>query len=139
MGSISKKIRDLVTQRADYRCEYCQSPMWLSGIAHEIDHIIPVADGGPTQADNLCLACSSCNGYKQSKTYALDPETGQEFTFFNPRQQKWVKHFVWSNEGTHIIGITSHGRATVEGLKLNHPLIVTARTIWVSIGYHPPD
>lgn len=30
------------------------------------------------------------------------------------------------------------GRATVEVLRLNHPLRVSARAVWVHAGYHPP-
>ena len=136
--SIPEDLRSLVAQLADYRCEYCQTPMWLTGIAHEIDHIIPRAESGPTTADNLCLACSSCNGYKHTKTHGLDPETNQETALFHPRQQDWLQHFTWDEDGTHLVGLTPQGRATVEVLRLNHSLIVTARAIWVSAGYHPP-
>jgi hypothetical protein len=136
--SIPEELRDFVAQRADHRCEYCQTPMWLTGISHEIDHIIPRAKNGPTTADNLCLACPSCNGYKHTRTHGLDPETNQEVPLFHPRQQDWFQHFAWSENGTHIVGLTPCGRATVEVLRLNHSLVVTARTIWVSVGYHPP-
>lgn len=39
---------------------------------------------------------------------------------------------------TRIIGITPCGRATVEALRLNHLLAVSARTVWARSGYHPP-
>jgi hypothetical protein len=133
-----EELRDFVVQRADYRCEYCQTPMWLIGIPHEIDHIIPKAKGGVTTEDNLCLACSSCNGYKHSRIYGIDPETKQEVALFHPRQQDWSQHFTWSETGTHVVGLTPCGRATIEVLRLNHNLIVTTRAIWVSAGYHPP-
>jgi hypothetical protein len=138
-STIPEELRDFVTQRADYRCEYCQTPMWLTGIPHEIDHIIPRAKKGLSTEDNLCLACSSCNGYKYIRTHGLDPETRQEVALFHPRQQAWFQHFVWCEEGTHIVGLTPCGRATIEVLRLNHDLIVTARAIWVSTGYHPPS
>lgn len=135
---IPEELRDFVARRADYRCEYCQTPMWLTGMPHEIDHIIPRAKNGPSTADNLCLACSSFNGYKHARTHGLDPETKQEVTLFHPRQQVWLEHFTWYKEGTHIAGLTPCGRATVEVLRLNNSLIVTARAIWVGAGYHPP-
>lgn len=34
----------------------------------ETDHIIPVADGGSGDWDNLTPACRSCNGTKHSKS-----------------------------------------------------------------------
>jgi hypothetical protein len=85
------------------------------------------------------LACASCNGYKGANTQAVDPESGEQVALFNPRQQRWREHFAWSEEGTTIIGLTAEGRATENALKLNHPLIVAARSIWVSAGLHPPE
>ena len=135
---ISQALRRLVRARAKGRCEYCQTSEWLSGLPCEIDHIIPRAKEGPTTADNLCLACASCNGYKRAITHAIDPESGEETALFNPRQQRWQEHFAWSEDGTTIIGLTACGQATVTALKLNHPLVATARSIWVSVGRHPP-
>jgi len=132
-------LRRLVRARAKGRCEYCQISEWLSGLPCKIDHIIPRAVGGPTTADNLCLACASCNGYKRASTHAADPESGEEVALFNPRQQRWQEHFAWSEDGTTIIGLTACGRATVVTLKLNHPLAVAARSIWVGVGLHPPE
>jgi hypothetical protein len=135
---ITRALRRMVRARAKGRCEYCQTSEWLSGFSCEIDHIVPRAREGPTTADNLCLACSSCNGYKQVNTHAIDPESGEEVALFNPRQQHWHEHFTWSEDGTAIVGLTPSGRATVGALKLNHSLIVAARSIWVSVDLHPP-
>jgi hypothetical protein len=135
---IPRSLRDMVRSRAGGRCEYCQIPEALSGISCEIDHVIPRARGGITTEDNLCLACSSCNAHKASQTHAADPESGAATALFHPRQQRWQEHFAWSEDGTDIVGTTPCGRATVTALKLNHPLIVAARAIWVSIGLHPP-
>jgi len=135
---IPDELREFVVRRADARCEYCQTPMWLTGIPHEIDHIIPRSKQGATTEDNLCLACSSCNGYKHVKTHDVDPETQQSVALFHPRQQEWNQHFAWSEDGSQILGLTLCGRVTVEVLRLNHSLIVTARMIWVTMGYHPP-
>jgi hypothetical protein len=87
----------------------------------------------------LCLACASCNGYKRASTHAVDPESGEEVALFNPRQQRWQEHFAWSEDGTTIIGLTASGRATVLALKFNHPIVVAARSIWASVGLHPPE
>jgi len=138
-AKIPEALRRLIRTRAQSRCEYCQTSEWLSGLPCEIDHIIPRVKGGPTTADNLCLACASCNGYKRVSTHAADPESGEEVALFNPRQQRWQEHFAWSEDGATIIGLTACGRATVVTLKLNHPLAVAARSIWVSVGLHPPE
>lgn len=135
---IPKALREQVRQRAGDRCEYCRTPTWLTGLQHEIDHIVPRAQGGSTTLDNLCLACPACNGYKQAQTHGTDPETGETGPLFHPRQQQWDDHFAWSEDGTRIIGRTPCGRAIIEALRLNHPLIVVARAIWVQTGYHPP-
>ncbi len=139
MSTIPKLLREWVTRQSVGRCEYCQTQMELIGMAHEIDHIIPRAKNGLTVADNLCLACSSCNGYKQAKTHGLDKETGQEVPLFHPRQQCWTDHFAWSDDGLYVVGLTPQGRVTVKALQLNHELVVVARRVWVSMGYHPPQ
>ena len=132
-------LERLVRARAKHRCEYCQASEWLTGQAAEIDHILPRSLGGMTTEDNLCLACSACNGYKLDRSEALDAETGEVVPLFNPRRQAWHDHFAWSDDGTSIGGLTPIGRATVELLKVNRPLAVAARAVWVSVGRHPPS
>lgn len=136
---IPAELREVVRQRARRHCEYCQTSEWLTGLECEIDHIIPWTQGGPSTDDNLCLACASCNGYKQAKTHSIDPDTEEQVALFHPRQQRWHEHFGWSEDGTHITGSTPCGRATVDALRMNHALIVAARAIWVSFGHHPPQ
>jgi hypothetical protein len=58
---------------------------------------------------------------------------------FNPRTQTWALHFAWSADGTEIIGLTATGRATVVALRLNNDEIVGARSLWVQVGWHPPE
>ncbi len=135
---LSSLLRKEVRQRAGRRCEYCQTPEWLIGMEHDIDHIVPRAHGGENTIDNLCLACSSCNGFKHAKTYGIDRESGEAVKLFHPRKQDWNEHFVWDETGTRVLGTTPFGRATIESLQVNHPLIVIARSIWIEFGYHPP-
>lgn len=71
------------------------------------------------------------------ETEAVDPSTGRIEPLFNPRRQRRQEHFTWSEDGTRIIGLTPCGRATVEALRLNRPLAVSARAVWVSVGRHP--
>jgi hypothetical protein len=104
----------------------------------QIDHVVPTVKEGPDDEDNLCLACEFCNQYKWTKTDGIDPQSGQWVSLFNPRQQRWEDHFVWSANGAEIIGLTATGRATVIALRLNNVLAITVRQNWVKAGWHPP-
>jgi 5-methylcytosine-specific restriction endonuclease McrA len=104
----------------------------------EIDHIIPESLGGLTEESNLWLACSLCNDHKGDRIAALDPETGELVQLFNPRYQLWNEHFIWTQRGELIIGVTPTGRATVAALNINRPTLVRSRRLWVSVGWHPP-
>ena len=103
----------------------------------EVDHIIPESLGGPTQFDNLWLACGLCNEYKGNRIAAPDPVTDELVRLFDPQRQVWQKHFAWAPEGDIILGMTPSGRATIETLRLNRPSLVIACRRWVSVGWHP--
>ena len=136
--SIPPEIEQRVRLAAGYRCGYCLSPQWLLPWELEIEHILPTALGGTDEEANLWLSCRSCNCFKAAQIYAFDPISQRRVRLFNPRQQRWQRHFKWNAEGTHIIGLTASGRATVVALKLNNFFVVTARSAWVSAGWHPP-
>ena len=86
-GGISEDVRKQIRTIAKNRCGYCHSLQKYVLGTLEIDHIIPKAKGGTDEPSNLWLACRLCNGYKGTKTHALDPKTGQRVQLFNPRQQ----------------------------------------------------
>ena len=138
MAGLPPRLRRFVTVRAKNRCEYCLSPAQQTGIPMTIDHIIPRVRGGVSEADNLCLACSRCNGRKRDLTHAYDFVTHRRVQLFHPRRQRWARHFHWSEDGTRLLGRTACGRATVEALQMNHPDIIRARENWVIVGWHPP-
>ncbi len=50
-------LERLVWERANARCEYCQLPQKVTPLPHAIDHIIARQHGGPTEPQNLALAC----------------------------------------------------------------------------------
>jgi hypothetical protein len=104
----------------------------------EVDHIQPESRGGHTVESNLCLACAGCNGFKGDAEEAVDPQTKQIVSLFNPRTEIWDSHFEWSPDGTRLIGRTAIGRATIERLRINRELVVEARKRWVKAGWHPP-
>ena len=135
---ISQPVRHHIAERDKYRCSYCQTQVDVVGNLLELDHIIPLHAGGTSEEDNLCLACSSCNQSKGSKTSATDPMSEKTQPLFNPHTQVWVEHFCWVADGTKITGITAIGRATIITLNMNRSLIVKARARWVHVGWHPP-
>jgi hypothetical protein len=104
-----------------------------------IDHVQPVSRGGQTLADNLALACQTCNNYKYTKTEAPDLVTNQTVYLFHPRHMIWQEHFTWSEDLTQMIGITPIGRATIALLQTNRNGVSNMRRILASVGYHPPD
>lgn len=131
-------LRELVARQASHRCGYCLTAEEVVGSPLEIDHLMPEAQGGLTVEENLWLACSACNAFKGDRTTGLDPLSGEIVTLFNPRRQHWREHFAWTQSGDLIVGQTPIGRATIAALKLNRPLLVRARRLWMRIGVHPP-
>jgi len=136
---IPKALRRRVTEQARHRCGYCLTTELLIGAPMEIEHIIPLASGGQTAESNLWLACSLCNQYKGIRVVVPDPFTDEYVPVFNPRQQAWNEHFIWSTDFERIIGRTAIGRATVAALHLNRPLLMRSRRVWVAAGLHPPS
>ncbi len=132
-------VRDLSAERDKQRCAYCLTTEENCGLRMHVDHIIPEVAGGLTTPDNLCLACFSCNVYKGVQQTAIDPLTAETVPLFHPLRQAWRDHFAWDESQTHILGLTSCGRATVAALQMNNPTVVRARRRWVSAGWHPPD
>jgi hypothetical protein len=104
-----------------------------------MEHILPRSLGGTDDRVNLAAACYRCNEFKGTKTEAVDPESQQLVQLFNPRIEDWAAHFFWGNGGTHIIGNTPTGRATVVALRLNNDNLVAARLIWIEFAWHPPQ
>jgi 5-methylcytosine-specific restriction endonuclease McrA len=127
MSQIPVDVRTRVQAQANDQCGYCRSlQKYILGVL-EIEHIIPKAAGGSDDEENLWLACRLCNAYKGTQTDGRDPLTNRKVKLFNPRKQKWSRHFAWSNDGTCISGLMACGRATVLALQLNNPYAVTVR------------
>lgn len=110
--------RALVRQRADHRCEYCQTHQEDSPLAAlHIEHIRPLKHGGTDDESNLCLACIDCNLHKGTNLTGVDPLTDEVTLLFHPRRQRWDEHFRW--EGSQLVGQTQVGRTTVRVLGMN--------------------
>lgn len=129
MSYVSSSLRQLVTERAEERCEYCQQPQALSLFCFEMEHIIASKHDGPTTAENLALACPHCNGFKGSDLGSIDPRTGVLTPFYNPRLQVWSNHFKF--DSCEIIPLTAEGRVTTKILRMNHPERLEERSLWL--------
>ncbi|MEC4806410.1 MAG: HNH endonuclease signature motif containing protein [Jaaginema sp. PMC 1079.18] len=137
-GRVPVTLRRTVASRANYFCEYCRCPEEFSPDSFTIEHIKPRQAGGETTAENLAWSCFGCNSRKHTKTSHYDSQTQQEVALFHPRQQLWSEHFSWNDDFTEVIGQTSHGRATVDALKLNRVGVVNLRRLLTSAKLHPP-
>lgn len=69
---------------------------------------------------------------------AIDPQSEAEVPLFNPRQDNWSNHFIWSADGLFIIGLTPVGRTTVTALALNRERVINIRAADKAVGRHPP-
>lgn len=129
---VPAELRRSVRLRARDCCEYCLIPESMALSAHEIDHVIAEKHGGPTDAENLALACALCNGFKGSDLASIDADTGAIVPLFNPRRDGWTEHF--RLESGRIEPLTASARATVRLLQLNHSHRVEERLLLIAAG-----
>lgn len=71
---INKKLRFEILKRDNFTCQYCgkQPP----DVILEIDHILPVKEGGDNSIENLITSCKECNSGKRARLLSqkLDAE-----------------------------------------------------------------
>lgn len=58
----SPRLRFEVFKRDKFTCQYCGAK--APEVVLQADHIVPVAEGGPTDLLNLITSCAKCNGGK---------------------------------------------------------------------------
>lgn len=131
------KLAKLVWERAASCCEYCRTPQEYDDATFEIDHIIARKHAGPTAAANLCLSCYYCNSHKGSDIAGLDGVARKLTPLFNPRRNKWSRHFRW--DGPVLLGRTPIGRVTVAVLRINDEYRVELRRGLMAEGLLPPE
>jgi hypothetical protein len=111
------RLRQLVRERAQDRCEYCHMEQFREPLPFPVEHIIARQHGGGDNPDNLAPACHHCNLRKGPNLTGMDPLDGRVVRLFHPRQDSWEKHFL--RQGGEIVGTTPVGRATVRLLRMN--------------------
>lgn len=70
---ISKRLRFEVFKRDRFACQYCGAHP--PDAVLEIDHLVPVIDGGTDDETNLIAACFNCNRGKSSISLAIAPKS----------------------------------------------------------------
>lgn len=133
---IPEALRRQVRMRAKGCCEYCLLPDEDAFFPHEPDHIIAEKHGGSTTLENLAWACMFCNRYKGTDLASIDPLTGRLAALFNPRNQKWSRHFRLND--ARIEPLTATARATERLLRLNDERRLEERQQLIEMGYYPP-
>ncbi len=130
---ISDNLRQLVSKRAEYRCEYCCLSEKRSFFTFHIDHIVSLKHGGKTLAKNLALACPICNINKGSDIATFLDNIREPIRFFNPRTDIWEDHFHADTSGL-LIAKTVIGEATNKIFDLNHPESIIERREMIRLG-----
>jgi hypothetical protein len=132
---IDAATRRLVQRRAGHRCEYCRIHEDDEPFAFHIEHIIPKKHGGSDRASNLAWSCHTCNLGKGANLAGR--VRGEIIALFNPRTQRWNRHFCW--RGPLLVGKTKCGQATIRVLNINSEDRVELRAILLAAGAFPPD
>jgi len=73
---LSKKLRFEIFKRDEFICQYCGNHPPV--VILEVDHIVPVVDGGVNDMDNLTTSCFDCNRGKAANSLESIPESLKE-------------------------------------------------------------
>lgn len=78
--TVSKSLRFEIFRRDAFTCQYCGRRPPNSVL--EVDHILPICEGGDDDPSNLVTSCYDCNhgkGRKQLKPNAAPHDTDQDY------------------------------------------------------------
>ncbi len=135
---MSAPLRRFVRHRARGRCEYCHLPDFAARAADfHLEHVIAKQHRGGDAPANRAWSCHRCNFRKGPNLSGIDEATGGIVTLFNPRRQRWKRHFRW--EGAVLIGLTRSARATIATLDVNERSRVALRRLLMAEGEWPAD
>lgn len=96
---LSKKIRFEVFKRDSFRCQYCGRS--APDAILEVDHIVPVADGGDSDIMNLITSCRDCNrgkGKSKLDDNAILARQKAELDELNERREQMEMMIQWREE-----------------------------------------
>lgn len=132
---ISKINRQIVIDRAFGLCEYCLLHESQSFLGFEVDHIVSVKHGGNSLISNLAYACAFCNQNKGSDLGTILLPSTELIRFFNPRADKWTKHFAFSDAV--ITPNSKIGEATIKIFQMNQVDRIIERENLISANWFP--
>lgn len=132
---ISAELRRKVSERAGAHCEYCLIAEEDTFFGCQVDHIISEKHGGPTEQDNLALACAFCNQFKGTDVGSIHWPDGSFHRFFNPRKDSWADHFQLAAD--RIEPHTSIKDVTARIFGFNNPERVMERNTLRRFGRYP--
>jgi hypothetical protein len=132
---LGQEMLRLVSVRAEGLCEYCLIHADDTYFGCEVDHVISRKHGGPTEAENLALACLFCNRQKGTDIGSILPGSNELIRLFHPRQDRWSGHF--RLEGPVIRPLTPIGEVTANLLQLNSSDRLLERRLLIAIGRYP--
>lgn len=129
-------LRAFVRERAGRRCEYCRlHEDDADFLSFRVEHVVAKQHGGSDDPEILCLACTECNWAKGPNRAGI--LGGKLYPLFNPRKQRWKRHFHW--DSTILVGKPFSGKVTVQVLNINAPSRVMLRENLLFEGRFPPD
>lgn len=120
---LSKKTRFEVFKRDGFLCGYCGSHP--PDAILEVDHVVPVAEGGGNEMDNLITACFACNRGKSDTPLRAVPASLKEkaelikereeqlegYTAIRRAQQDRIERDMWE------VADTLENDASTEGMR----------------------
>lgn len=110
-AGLTPRLRFTVLARDGFRCLYCGRSA-DQGARLEVDHVLPVSEGGKTVLGNLRTACHDCNSGKGSMLMSLEQMATRPLRVSLPGHQGRVS--------THIeTGSAALGSAALSGC---HPV-----------------
>lgn len=69
-AGVSRKLRFEIFQRDNFTCQYCNRSSKADGVKLQLDHRVPLSQGGTDDFSNLITACEDCNQGKSDKVIA---------------------------------------------------------------------
>lgn len=118
---LSKSVRFEVFKRDSFKCQYCGRS--APNVILEVDHIVPVAEGGGDDMINLITSCRDCNRGKSKKlltdTSAIDRQKRQLDDLNEMREQtemmiEWKRELLQLEE-TQINAIDDYIHSLIKG------------------------
>ena len=97
--ALPKKLRFEVFKRDSFTCQYCGR--MAPDVILEVDHILPVAEGGTNNIMNLITSCHDCNSGKGKRKLSENNEVKKQqdqLRQLNEKREQIEMMLEWRNE-----------------------------------------